>query len=174
MLIKLFKNYQADLQDVRCLITIAPDQHPSAPKFLNDINKYGLKNQILNIGPLKQEQLAEYFYHSNALMFPTLMESFSGTYLEAMHFGLPILTSDLDFAHYVCDDAAIYFDPWSASDIAEKIVMLKNNENLRTDLIEKGKRRLSSFFISWEEITKSVIKELENIAIQHNPSLKRI
>ena len=101
------------------------------------------------------------------------MESFSGTYLEAMHFGLPILTSDLDFAQYVCGNAAIYFDPWSGSDIAEKIVMLKNNENLRTDLIEKGKGRLRSFFVSWEEITKSVIKELENIAIQHNPSLKR-
>ena len=29
---------------------------------------------------------------------PTLLESFSGTYVESMYFEKPILTSDLDFA----------------------------------------------------------------------------
>ncbi len=45
----------------------------------------------------KQKELAGYFCNSNALLLPALLESFSATYLEAMYFGLPILTSNLDF-----------------------------------------------------------------------------
>jgi glycosyltransferase involved in cell wall biosynthesis len=162
-LIDLFKSYRQELEHVRCLITIAADQHPNAVKFLHDISRFGLEDKIVNVGPLRQDELAGYFYHADALLFPTLMESFSGTYLEAMHFGLPILTSDLDFAKYVCDDAAMYFSPWDTSDMAEKIIHLKNDDNLQANLVRKGKKRINEFFISWEEVTFNTISELEAI-----------
>ena len=34
---------------------------------------------------------------------PSLLESYSGAYVEAMSFGVPIVTSDRDFAREVCD-----------------------------------------------------------------------
>lgn len=161
ILIEVFRDYREKLKDVRCILTVTAQQHPNAPKFLSDINKYNLQEHIINVGPLKQEELAGYFYNCEALLFPTLLESFSGTYLEAMHFGLPILTSGLDFAHYVCGEAALYFDPWSPADIVEKILLLKNNCKLKDDLISRGRKRISNFFESWEEITADVIKDLE-------------
>lgn len=161
ILIEIFKKYSEKLKDIRCIITISADQHPNAPKFLGKIEKYKLDNHIINAGPLKQEELACYFNASDALFFPTLLESFSGTYLEAMHFGLPIMTSNLDFARYICDDAAVYFDPWNPEDIVEKILLLKNNPQLREELVEKGTKRASKFFKSWEEILKETVKELE-------------
>jgi glycosyltransferase involved in cell wall biosynthesis len=161
VLIDLFENYPAELRDVRCIITVLPEQHKKAPKFLSNIKKYGLENKIVNVGPLKQEELAGYFLNCDGLLFPTLLESFSGTYLEAMHFGVPILTSDLDFAKYICDDAAVYFDPWDVSDIAQKIIQLKDNNALKQELVENGKQRIAVFFKTWEEIAADVIKELE-------------
>jgi glycosyltransferase involved in cell wall biosynthesis len=166
ILIDLFKTHRSEMGNVRCLITIAADQHPNAPEFLSDISRFGLEENIVNVGPLKQEELAGYFYNSDALLFPTLMESFSGTYLEAMHFGLPILTSNLDFAQYVCKDAALYFDPWNPIDIKEKIMLLKNDPELRDQLIRNGSERRNHFFISWEEVTRDTLSELEKLAIK--------
>ncbi len=82
--------------------------------------------------------MAEYYLACNALLLPTLLESFSGTYLEAMHFGRPILTSNLDFARDVCDDAALYFDPWDPVAIKDAILKLKDDASLQTELVCRG------------------------------------
>lgn len=163
VLIDIFRRYSDRLKNVRCIVTISAEQHKNAPKFLSDINKYNLEKYIVNVGPLEQEELAGYFHNVDALLFPTLLESFSTTYLEAMHFGTPILTSDLDFAHYICGQTAVYFDPWDPSDIVEKIFVLRDNHKLRNELAMKGKERLCSFFKTWEEITADVIRELESL-----------
>jgi len=97
------------------------------------------------------------------MFLPTFLESFSGTYLEAMHFGLPILTSDLDFAHAVCGDAAIYFDPWNAASIKDAILKLRNNPELSQELVAKGKTRLQTNFRSWDEIATDVVCLLEQM-----------
>ena len=127
VLIDVFRDYPDRLADVRCIVTVAAEQHPNAPKFLRDIERYHLDQHIVNVGPLAQEQLPGYFSNADALLFPSTLESFTATYLEAMHFGLPILTSDLDFAHDICADAGVYFDPWNPADIVENICVLKND-----------------------------------------------
>jgi len=164
VLIDIFRHYKEQMDNVRCIVTVEAGQAPTAPRFLSDINRYGLQEQIVNVGPLRQTELGSYFRNSDALFFPTLLESFSSTYLEAMHFDLPILTSDFDFARYICGDAALYFNPWDPHDIVEKILAMKADKSLREELKEKGRRRLGMFPKSWEEITKNVIRELEAIA----------
>ena len=52
---------------------------------------------------------------------PTLVESFGLIYLEALMFRLPILTSDRDFAHWMCRDLALYFDPMDPVSIVNTI-----------------------------------------------------
>jgi hypothetical protein len=46
----------------------------------------------------------KWYKATQALLLPTLLESFSGTYIEAMHFERPIFTSNLDFAKEVCEN----------------------------------------------------------------------
>jgi len=166
VLIPLFRDHLAKLKNVRCIITIGPEQHANAPKFLADIDRYHLQEHSVNVGPLKQEEIAGYFCNADAFISPTLLETFGLPYLEAMHFSLPILTSDLDFARYVCADAAIYFDPWNPADIAEKILLMKNKPQLRQEIADKGNQRVATFFKSWQEIVGGVIKQLELLANQ--------
>ena len=164
VLLDLYSNYGEELKDTRCIITIAPNQHTNAVKFLKEVHRRKLEDKIVNVGPLKEDELSGYFCNCGALLFPTLLESFSGTYLEAMHFGLPILTSDLDFAHYICGEAALYFSPWEPADITEKITLLKNNSFMRQDLADKGKKRLATFFRSWDSIAMDAMNAIERVA----------
>ncbi len=163
ILIELFRKHRDKLKNVRCIVTVCEVQHVNVSKFIKDIKKYDLEKHIINAGLLRQDELADYYYNTDALFFPTLLESFSTTYLEAMHFGLPILTSDIDFAHYICDDSALYFDPWNIEDVIDKILLIKNDSNLRKDLKEKGLHRVSTFYRSWEQIVSDAITEMETL-----------
>ncbi len=117
-IIELFLRHGDQLRDVVVLFTVAPEHYPHAPGFLKQIRNPGLQQNLINIGPLTQHELSSYYHQSNALILPTLMESFTATYLEAMQFDCPILTSDLDFAREVCGTAALYFDPWNVDSYA--------------------------------------------------------
>jgi len=163
-IVELFRTYREALVNTAVIITIAPEQHPHAARLLADIRKAGLQEHIVNVGPVPQEKLGTYYHHCDALFLPTFLESFSGTYLEAMHFGVPILTSDLDFAHVVCGDAAVYFDPWSVTSILDAIRRIQNEPGLAADLVERGRRRLSGFFRSWDEIATDLHRWLREIA----------
>jgi glycosyltransferase involved in cell wall biosynthesis len=163
VLIDLFTLHADTLRDVRCIITIEESQHKNAKKFLDKIKRLNLQDKIINVGRLQQHELAGFFLNCDALFLPTLLESFSGTYLEAMHFGVPILTSDLDFAKYVCEESALYFDPWNPEDIAEKISFLKKSSDLQKELIKKGKERIEIFFKDWETIVNEMLLELEKL-----------
>ena len=163
ILISLFKKHRGKLEDIRFIITISPEQHPNAPAFLRSIERYDLSEHIVNMGPLKPIEVASYYYNSDALFLPTLLETFGLPYIEAMHFGLPILTSDLDFARFVCGDSAEYFNPWDVDDVLNKILNFKNNRQLREALVSNGKSQLRRFSKSWVEITADVIHRLENL-----------
>jgi glycosyltransferase involved in cell wall biosynthesis len=102
VLLNTFATNADDLKDVVLFLTIPDDQAHEAGGLLRAIGRAGLGDQIINLGQIPQSEVPAYFKSCHALLFPTLMESFSTTYLEAMHCGLPIMTSDLDFARDVC------------------------------------------------------------------------
>ena len=76
---------------------------------------------------------------------PTLLETFSANYPEAMAIGLPIVTTDLGFAHDVCDDAALYFHPRDPRAAAAAIFRLLDDPQLWQRQIERGKKVLARF-----------------------------
>jgi glycosyltransferase involved in cell wall biosynthesis len=100
---------------------------------------------IINIGPVKVEEAPSLYNECDAMFLPTLLECFSASYVEAMKMEKPIITSDMGFAHTICEDAAIYVDPINTKDIAGKIIKLYKSKDLQNRLIEKGLKKLKVF-----------------------------
>lgn len=94
---------------------------------------------VYNVGSVPIEECPSLYSEVDFMFLPTLLECFSASYAEAMIMGKPILTSDLGFAHTVCKDAAIYFDPLDPEDIAGKILYLLNDPQKQDELIQRGK-----------------------------------
>ena len=105
----------------------------------------GCNEQILNVGPVKSADCPALYASCDAVILPSFLETFSANYVEAMTIGKPILTSDLDFAHEVCGDAALYFNPTSPEAIAEAVNRVIENRELRRKLVGRGRERLTSF-----------------------------
>ena len=135
--------------DYRIVTTVSPDTDASR-RFLDSIVERGLQDIITNIGQVPLNRMHSLYKQCDALLMPTLLESFSIVYLEAMHHGLPVFTSDMWFAQAVCGDAAKYFDPFDAEDILRSIEEVMPHPSVKSDLIEAGMRRIASL-PAWKE-----------------------
>ena len=100
---------------------------------------------------------------ADAFILPTLLESFCRPYDEAMHFDLPILTSDRDFARERCQDAAIYFDPLDAASVAGSMARVMEDADLRQRLVANGRRILAQA-PTWDAIAARFVEVLERTA----------
>lgn len=96
------------------------------------------KNMIINVGRVPIQECSSLYKECDAMFLPTLLECFSASYAEAMLLGKPILTSDLGFAHNVCKDAAVFFDPCDPNDIINKLMSLSQDVDLQLQLINRG------------------------------------
>jgi len=120
-------------------------------------------DEIINLGTVPVEECPNIYASMNALFLPTLSECFSASYPEAMKMGKPILTSDLSFAHCICGDAALYFDPLDPKSIAEIIEKLVLNKKLQEKLKQKGFERLREF-TSAQERAKEYIRIIHSVS----------
>jgi glycosyltransferase involved in cell wall biosynthesis len=76
-----------------------------------------------------------------ALTFPSLYEGYGLPLVEAMGFGVPVLTSRVSSLPEVCGEAALYVDPYDVRDIREKLERLVTDQSLRDYLSERGLQR---------------------------------
>ena len=103
------------------------------------------KEEVSTVGPVAPAECPSLYDECDAMFLPTLLECFSASYAEAMIMQKPILTSALGFARIVCKDAALYFDPLNASEIADRFEELMDSKSLKRDLLERGGRRVKAF-----------------------------
>jgi glycosyltransferase involved in cell wall biosynthesis len=103
------------------------------------------KDWVINVGPVPIEECPSLYQECDYMFLPTLLECFSASYVEAMAMRKPILTSDMDFAHGICQDAAVYFDPVDPLDIADKLIALSDDAGLQDYMKERGEELLLSY-----------------------------
>ena len=110
--------------------------------FKKLFEQFNGSNYISNLGPINPQETYKIYAEADALFMPSLLETFSANYPEAMKMELPIICSDFDFSRDICGDAALYFDAQNPLDIAEKIIELIANKELQQQLVAAGKKRL--------------------------------
>jgi glycosyltransferase involved in cell wall biosynthesis len=142
---------------IKFLFTLTIEQTVFTKKFIKD-------DYIKNIGPVSIFQCPNLYETADALFLPTLLETFTASYPEAMKMRRPILTSDLSFAHDLCGESALFFNPLDPIDIAEKIIELAGNRRLYQELIQRGEKRLDFFETSKSRANKylDIISKVSN------------
>ncbi|RTZ00891.1 glycosyltransferase family 1 protein [Flavobacterium sp. RSP49] len=120
-------------------------------------------NYINYLGKVDLSKLPSLYSKMQLLFMPTLLEVFSTTYLEAMFMNIPIVASDMPFAHDVCSDAALYCSPTDPSEYADKIYQIINNSELKNELILNGSKNILKFGNSMGR-TNKYLKIIENFS----------
>ena len=104
------------------------------------------KDFVRNVGPLTVAQCPTFYRAMDGVIFPSLLECFSATPLEALAMRRPLFASDRGFVRDVCAANAIYFDPLDAAAAAELIIdwFERRSKDEQAAHVERGHRHLLS------------------------------
>jgi len=142
-------------EQVQIFVTLDEAEVKSA-QFRKRLEEYS--DVVTNLGNLSWQQVAATYRAATALFLPTLVESYGIVYLEAMACGVPILTSDRDFARWICQDLALYFDPFNPADIVNAILALPKIDVHSYQ--SKASQHLRAFPKNWDEVARMYAKLL--------------
>lgn len=112
---------------------------------------------------VSEGQLRWLYENAKAYVFPSLSEGFGLPGLEALSHGLPLVSSRATCLPEIYKDAAIYFDPESTSDMAEKIKQVLEDKELASKLRRAGPKLASSY--SWERTAQQTL-EVYKVALK--------
>jgi glycosyltransferase involved in cell wall biosynthesis len=129
---------------------------------LEEPARLGLGGWVKWAGWIDASTLAAFYQMAEALLMPSLFESFGLPIVEAMASGCPVVTSNCYGALEIAADAAVLVDPKSVESIAAGIERALDDARLRTQLIERG--YLRSRLFTWERCAAQTLHVLENAA----------
>jgi glycosyltransferase involved in cell wall biosynthesis len=111
---------------------------------------------IIFTGFISDGQLRWLYEHTAAYIFPSLSEGFGLPPLEAMHFGVPVISSNATCLPEVLQDAAYYFNPLDVSDMATKIGEVLDNKALAARLSNAGLQLTKQY--SWKRMAEQTLE----------------
>ena len=121
-----------------------------------------LRKHFVFIGKVDVAECPNLYEQADIMFMPTLLECFTATYPEAMRMEVPIVTTDLEFAHGLCGDAACYYSAIDAEAAAEAIYKVAMDKVYARQLTEAGKEQLKTFD-NYEQRADKLVGILEEI-----------
>jgi glycosyltransferase involved in cell wall biosynthesis len=107
----------------------------------------GLRDRVHFVGYLDEEDLPLWYAAATVFVFPSLYEGFGMPPLEAMACGTPVVTSNTTSLPEVVGDAGLMVSPRDAEALAEALLRLLRDADLRAELRARGLQRARTF--SW-------------------------
>jgi len=97
------------------------------------------------LGRVSDAELKALYEGAACFVFPSLYEGFGLPAVEAMACRCAVLASRIPGLQETCADAALYFDPTSKADIAEKVARVLDDPGLAERLRQAGTARAGEF-----------------------------
>jgi glycosyltransferase involved in cell wall biosynthesis len=156
-----------DLYNGALVIAGAPISRTYHQRLLAKCVRLHLEKDVIFWGWTNSDTLSKLYYRCDAFVFPSIEETFGMPVLEAISHGAPTVVPQVDqtcsnlFIPYyeLCRDAAVYFNPFQAEDLAEKLFEVLSDKSLRQHLKKQGIEQVRRF--SWDDIAGVLISNLK-------------
>lgn len=122
------------------------------------LSKY---TNIKLVGYVTDEELKALYKNANCFVFPSFYEGFGLPPLEAMSCGCPVVASNRASLPEVLGDSVLYCDPENPKDIAEKIAMVLDDQEIREEFQRKGLEKARQY--SWNRCGFELFEILKEV-----------
>lgn len=143
------------------LIVVGDDEQ----KFSQLLGEVGCdektKSRISFLQNVTDREKYQLMKNAAVFLYPTLFEGFGFPPLEAMSCGCPVVVSNNSSLPEVCGDAAYYVNPADENQIANGIIDVLTNKDLKLRLIEKGLERIQLY--SWNRTASDHLRIIKRI-----------
>jgi glycosyltransferase involved in cell wall biosynthesis len=140
-------------KEIKLLYVTNDEKYKNNDILIRSIDKYNSKadikvilyltikgndtNSIRYLGKIAYDKMGDLYKKVNALIYPSLVETLGLPLLEAQEYGLGIIAADKEYAHEICGDNAIYFDPRNENSIINSIKDYSLGKKVNTDINHK-------------------------------------
>lgn len=121
----------------------------------------GIEDFVQFTGYVPDSDLPALLNGALAYVAPSLYEGFGMTVLEAQACGTPVLASNTSSLPEVVGEAGLLIDPHAVQAIADGIVRLATDAQLRADLRARGLRHVAGW--TWERTARATLDVLERV-----------
>ena len=133
-------------------------------EFIESLRLYRFGKEVKVLLRLEREDTKKITASAYAMVAVPLCETSSVSPIESMECDIPVIASSTGALPEICGDAALYVDPENIKDIAEKMMMIFKDEEMRKDLIEKGRTQAKQFC---NNNSASLIEIIERVATKN-------
>ena len=133
-------------------------------KFVEMLEGHPLREHVKIAGYISAEKLSAAYRNALCLLFPSTYEGFGFPILEAMSFGVPVITSNRASMSEVAGDSALLVNPFSVHEITNAMINIIHDDSLRKKLIQRGYKHIKKF--SWEQCANDMVNLFEKMAEQ--------
>ena len=119
-------------------------------------------DDIIFAGYVRQEELNQLYCGAEALVYPSLYEGFGIPILEAMASGVPVITAKKTSMPEVAGEAALYVDPYDSQSIANGMLELHDQPELRERLAQNSAIQIKKF--SWQKTAEQTCEVYRQLA----------
>lgn len=164
-LLTSFKTLLDSCPDLRLVLVGKEDYfyqqlHQIASKLelwrVNDEN-----SPVIFAGYVSDKNLEYLYQKSICYVFPSKYEGFGLPPLEAMSHGCPVVSSDRAALPEILGSAALYFNPDNADDFIAGVKEILNDNDLRMDLIAKGRVQASKY--DWQRCARETYDVYQSV-----------
>lgn len=120
------------------------------------VDKLDLADNIVFKGSVSTEELYYYYNTADIFVLPSVSEGLPTTILEAMYFGLPVVTTDIPGIRDHFSDSAILVPPKNEKELANAIIRVLNDLPLRESLSRRGKELVREKY-TWDKASNAYI-----------------
>lgn len=151
-------------QDFHCVVVGTGTSLPSLRQLASDL---GIARFVTFTGWISDEQLMRYLSTADICVDPDPSNPFTDRstmikMTEYMALGKPIVAFDLPEHRRTAEGAALYARPNEESDLAEKLVELMDDPELRREMAEIGLRRVETE-LGWPHQQRRLLEAYERI-----------
>jgi glycosyltransferase involved in cell wall biosynthesis len=128
-----------------------------------DANKLKSENVIFT-GHVTDDELAWYYEHAIAFVYPTIYEGFGYPPLEAMHFGCPVIMSRTSsLVEIASPGSALFVKPNDENDLVNAMLQINKDADQRSQIIKNGYANVARF--RWNKYIQSMLQSFEELGI---------
>jgi len=115
----------------------------------------GIGKDVIFTGYIIGDEMVPLFKFSEMAVMPSLYEGFGSTILEAFATGTPIIASNVSSIPEIAGGAAKLVNPVNVKEIADAMLELAKDENLRNIYRTKGLEQVKKF--TWEKCAQETL-----------------